>query len=213
MSGLTAGETSSVLPSRLTRSAVALVLVLGGCRSAAPVGTGTSPLAPEAAQATDAFLMGVYAGTLPCADCRGIRTTVTMYAKNRWGTGGGTFNLSEEYLGTRHGNRRVDTRGRWIVLRGTPTDADATVYQLNVDDAKRILYLLRVSDQALLELDREQRAIRSPANHTLARLTEPPPGDYDAIDPVDADVSLTPWAPWRGREPLSDFSTNRVRGE
>lgn len=124
-----------------------------------------------AAAVTDAFLVGVYAGTLPCADCSGISTRLTLHAKDRLQTGDGTFALSEEYLGTRDGNRRVDTRGRWFILRGTPTDVDATVYQLNFDDAKRLMFFLRVGDQALRLLDREQRKIRSPANHRLARVT------------------------------------------
>jgi uncharacterized lipoprotein NlpE involved in copper resistance len=145
------------------------------------------PAAPEGAQAT-APVLGVYAGTLPCADCTGLDTRLTLYAKRPQGTGDGSFELSETYLGTRDGDRRFDARGRWIILRGTPTDVDATVYQLNFDNANRILYFLRVGDQALRLLDRDQREIRSTANHTLARVTDTSPGGYASIDPADPDA-------------------------
>jgi hypothetical protein len=98
------------------------------------------------------------------------------------------FELSETYLGTRDGDRRFEARGRWIILRGTPTDVDATVYQLNIEGGSRVLYFLRVGDQALRLLDREQREIRSTANHTLARVTEMPLGGYTTIDPADPDA-------------------------
>jgi uncharacterized lipoprotein NlpE involved in copper resistance len=146
------------------------------------------PAAPEAAQATAPFLIGVYAGTLPCADCTGIDTRLTLYATSPQRTGDGTFELSETYLGTRDGDRRFDARGRWTILRGNPTDADATVYQLNFDNAIRTLYFLRIGDQALRLLDAEQREIRSTANHMLARVTETPPGGYRSIDSADPDA-------------------------
>jgi len=151
---------------------LALVLALTGCRSAAPPLTDTpQSMTPEAAAADEAVLVGTYTGTLPCADCSGSRTRLTSCARSRLQTGEGAFDLSEEYLPTRDGNRRFDTRGRWILLRGTPTDVDATVYQLNADGAERVMFFLRVGDQALRLLDREQREIHSTANYTLTLTT------------------------------------------
>jgi hypothetical protein len=118
------------------------------------------------------------------ASSSGINTRLTLYAKSRLDTGGGTFSVSEEYLGTRDGNRRFDTRGRWIILRGTPTDVDATVYQLNFDEAERVMFFQRVGDEAVRLLDRDQREIRSTANYTLTRMTEIVPGGYTSIDPA-----------------------------
>jgi uncharacterized lipoprotein NlpE involved in copper resistance len=158
---------------RRVRILLAVVLVLAACRPAVRPASGAS-LTPAVRQSTDAFVVGRYAGTLPCADCRGIRTTVSLYAADRLQTGGGSFALSEEFLGTRDGDRRFDTRGRWIILRGTPADVDATVYQLTVNEAKRVLYFLRVGDEVLRLLDNQQREIRSPGNYVLARLPEAP---------------------------------------
>jgi Aspartic acid proteinase inhibitor len=50
------------------------------------------------------------------------------------------------------------------------------------------MYFLRVGDQAVRLLDREQREIGSTASDTLARVTEAPLGGYTSIDPADLDV-------------------------
>jgi len=133
------------------------------------------PPSAAAPQEAGAFLVGRYAGMLPCADCRGIYTSLTLRVSGRLQTGAGTFSLSEEYLDTPEGNRRFDTSGRWNILRGTPTDLDTTVYQLDFDGVNRTIYVRRVGDQALQLLDREQRAIQSAANYTLTRTNGPPP--------------------------------------
>src|SRR5262245_53851947 len=107
----------------------AVTLVACGPKTSVP--TVTPPAhKPASAAETPQVTMLTYTGMLPCADCRGINTTLTLLAKSRLDTGGGTFELTEEYVGGRDGNRTVETRGRWILLRGTPTDVDATVYQL-----------------------------------------------------------------------------------
>ena len=134
--------------------------------------------AAGAPQKAGAFLVGSYAGVLPCADCRGIYTSLTLHVNGRLQTGAGTFSLSEEYLDTPDGNRRFDTSGRWNILRGTPTDLDATVYQLDFDGVARTIYVRRVGDQVLQLLDREQRMIQSAANYTLTRTTAPPPAAH-----------------------------------
>jgi hypothetical protein len=57
---------------------VAIAVALAGCRSAsiAPAGSARPP-APGDAVSSDSTIVGTYAGTLPCADCRGIHTTLT----------------------------------------------------------------------------------------------------------------------------------------
>jgi hypothetical protein len=58
-----------------------------------------------------------------------------------------------------------------FVKAATPTDVDATVYQLNADGAELVMFFLRVGDHALRLLDREQREIHSTANYTLTLTT------------------------------------------
>lgn len=172
---------------RFTCRVVTAVLItsaticLGACGPQTAMRTET----PPAPAAGTRFVLGHYTGVLPCADCRGINTKLILLAKSQFDTGGGTFELSEEYVGTRDGNRTVETRGRWILLRGTPTDVDATVYQLNAADSERVVFYRRLPDQALRLLDREQRDIQSSADYTLARVGESPVGGYRAIDPTN----------------------------
>lgn len=169
----------------------ALLLAIAGCRSAArPLTDASQSPAPAGSAAAEAIPVGTYTGTLPCADCSGIRTTLTLSAQSQLQTGGGTFHLSEEYLAAGNGNQRFDTQGRWLLLRGTPADRDATVYQLTSDGAERVMFFLRVGDQALRLLDRNQREIPSTANYTLTRMTAAPLGRYSPVDTADADVRV-----------------------
>src|SRR5215510_6268561 len=62
-----------------------------------------------------------YAGTLPCADCAGIRTVLTLYSE----PGPTRYELVETYLATRDGDRSFPSSGRWTVLRGSATDSNA----------------------------------------------------------------------------------------
>jgi lysophospholipase len=113
----------------------------------------------------------VYAGVLPCADCAGIRTELSLYVEQPWGRPV-RYELRQTYLGTRGGDRTLESTGRWNLLRGTQDDPDATVIELDADrpDARRDF--LRVGDE-LRALDRQQREIASAAPHTLRRVARP----------------------------------------
>lgn len=61
--------------------------------------------------------MGTYKGVLPCADCEGISTVITL--------GDGTYTLKTAYLGKGDGRERIqkgrytwDDSGRFIKLEG-----------------------------------------------------------------------------------------------
>lgn len=58
-------------------------------------------------------LDGVYEGTLPCADCEGIKTTVNLNKDK-------TFTLSEEYLGKKD-PMKFSSKGKWVVNQNTIT--------------------------------------------------------------------------------------------
>jgi hypothetical protein len=108
---------------------------------------GTACHSASSATAADrAFpiLAGLFTGTVPCADCSGIRTDVTMLTNNPAVSAEGTFSLVEHYLGTRTGDRAFRRQGRWVMLKGTPSAPDAAVYQLTADDGGRIMQLRRI---------------------------------------------------------------------
>lgn len=112
----------------------------------------------------------VFEGTLPCADCNGIKTTLTLFQnklKNQY-----TYRLHEVYLG-QNNDKTFDTYGKWIALKGTQEDPKAIVYQLSVqnedpEDSDVINYLV-VNNNTVKLIDDEMNELESKANYTLIR--------------------------------------------
>jgi uncharacterized lipoprotein NlpE involved in copper resistance len=128
-------------------------------------------IASGAPRAGTAILLGVYKGTLPCADCNGLDTVLRLYAKGKFDTTYAFFVRTQTYRGAPRGDVVLTDRGDWAVLRGDATDENATVYQLNPDDEQHSeSLLLQDSGSALVQLDREQKPIDSPFNLTLRRV-------------------------------------------
>ena len=111
----------------------------------------------------------MFSGTLPCADCSGIRTDVTLLTVIPGRNSEGTFSLVEHYLGTRTGDLAFRSQGRWATLRGTTGDPAAIVYQLVTDDSGRIVNLKRTDDNAVRLLAADQSELPSDLRHTLRR--------------------------------------------
>ena len=119
---------------------------------------------------------GPYVGTLPCADCAGIRTTLTLYTM---GNGGAplVYRMTATYLGTRDGDRTEERLGPWTRV-GTGADALVRLepYQETIRQSLR-----RAGYDTLVLLDRDEKPIatamdlrlRRDAAATAARL-EPP---------------------------------------
>lgn len=115
----------------------------------------------------------VYEGTLPCADCGGIKTRLTLYqnkSKNQY-----TYSLQEVYLG-QGSDKTFETKGIWSALKGTQQDPKAIVYQLDVqnddpEDGDVINYL--VVDKSTIKLiDNEMNEFESKSSYTLTRKQE-----------------------------------------
>jgi hypothetical protein len=98
------GEAMNVRVSRLIASAVVVVWIFGSGRVDAtvmPVG--------------DYSMRGTYAGILPCEDCAGIWTELTLNDMGvNTGVGKGTFLMTERYTGGIHGGAIVATQGSWL---------------------------------------------------------------------------------------------------
>jgi len=173
-----------------------LLLLVSGCRSTQPAQSATpatSVPAPDPSMLPGAptgtlQLIATYVGTLPCADCAGIRTELSLYAEGPSQFGQAIYRLNETYLETGDGDRTFESTGRWTILRGTATDLDATVYQLDFDRPQTVRNLLRPNDNELRLLDREQREVQSQANHTLLRTQVRRVGGYDAVNVSDPTV-------------------------
>lgn len=102
---------------------------------------------------TAADLAGRFTGTLPCASCPGIDTTLTLNADGR-------YSLVEVYQGEKDG--RFESAGRWTVadrkleLKPDGKDDEARAFSLDGKDA-------------LTMLDIEGKKIESTLNYSLRR--------------------------------------------
>ncbi len=111
-----------------------------------------------------------FEGTLPCADCNGIKTTLTLYhnkAKNQ-----STYKLREVYQ-YQNNDKTFDSYGNWTAIKGTQQDPNAIVYQLSVqnedpEDPDVINYLV-VDNNTLKLIDDEMKEFDSKANYNLTR--------------------------------------------
>lgn len=110
--------------------------------------------------------LGTFKGNLPCADCSALETELTLTQKDA-ATAEGTYTLTETYVGK--GDPLTST-GEWTTVRGTPTDADAVVYELNPDNPAEVQYYLKVSDTELKMLDNDKNEIQGPFNYILTKV-------------------------------------------
>lgn len=85
----------------------------------------------------------IYKGTLPCADCTGIETTLILYSDNTY---------KEVYI-YRDRNQQFIEKGTWKKIRGIPADPKAIVYQLTKTDGGNHVTFYLVRDNQLIGLD------------------------------------------------------------
>lgn len=106
-------------------------------------------------------LMESYAGTLPCADCEGIKTELSVYSDN-------TYVLKETYLGKGDG-KPFESTGKLNTERGYEKDNDATVYVLDYDKPGEERYFVRFTgkDKKLVMLDKQRKMIKTKLNYSL----------------------------------------------
>jgi uncharacterized lipoprotein NlpE involved in copper resistance len=125
----------------------------------------------------------VYEGVLPCADCEGIKTELTLYRKAE-SSDPATYRLSETYLG-RRGKGFVST-GKWAITHGAGAQAEATVYQLDPDKPDRMRSFLVINDTQIRQLDKQQQEFDSKLNYTLTKRGGSRAGAYRAIPGGDS---------------------------
>ena len=99
-----------------------------------------------------------YEGILPCADCSGLKTELTLY-KN------GTYYLKETYLATRDGDKSYTSSGKYRRIK----DRGREIVQLNYDKPEEIYNFIAPDDDHLRVLDKQFNEIDTPMNMTLTR--------------------------------------------
>lgn len=108
-----------------------------------------------------------YAGMLPAADCEGIK--YDLYIRHREHSGDGRFLLQLTYVNAENGKDKTFTHlGKRYTLRGTPTDSNATVWQLVSDEDKATFnFLYNAKKNALTLLGDDFSMADSELNYTL----------------------------------------------
>jgi hypothetical protein len=131
----------------------------------------TTPLTTIPGETADS---AVFEGRIPCVDilrtifnistsgCPGVKLRLTLHqhVETRTPT---TYELE---------STQYRAEGTWVIFRGSQTDRDALVYQLNVDGSQPALYLLSADEQHLFFLDSELRLMVGDAqmSYTLSRV-------------------------------------------
>jgi NlpE N-terminal domain len=140
--------------------------------------TTTTPKQDSATAKSPMQLVAQYRGVLPCADCPGIDTTLSLFANSPNDLAHARYVLKSSY---QERNHSFTETGAWTIVHGTPDNPDATVYQLKPKNGGQPTNFLRVSDNEILQLDSERRRIDSKLNFSLkktsSRASQVPPPD------------------------------------
>ncbi len=145
-------------------SGLLMVVWLSGCAAL-----------PPRAQVDAASVAGRYVGTLPCADCAGVRTDLTLLPGA--GSEGGAYTVRETRVGARSvgvGAGATSQRaGDWSVQ----ADAVRTLVRVGPDrtGVHGERHFVRASEQVLRLLDGQRRELPTELPRSLVRV----PGDID----------------------------------
>lgn len=115
-------------------------------------------------------LIARYRGMLPCADCSGIDTELALYAKSPNEALNTRYVLKRTYMKGRGTGKSFAESGTWTLMRGTPDDSNATVYQLKDNKTGDLTSFLKVGANQLEQLDKDQHRIDSKLNLRLTRV-------------------------------------------
>src|SRR5271156_3123085 len=142
--------------------------------------TTTTPKQDSATAKSPMQLVAQYRGVLPCADCPGIDTTLSLLANSPNDLAHTRYVLKSSY---QERNNTFTETGTWSVVHGTPDNPDATVYQLKPKNGGQPTNFLRVSDNEILQPDSERRRIDSKLNFSLKKRLaghpeSPPPSGF-----------------------------------
>jgi copper homeostasis protein (lipoprotein) len=149
--------------------------------------------------------IGTFAGVLPCADCAGILTELRLFSEQPSGHPT-RYELTETYLGARDGGGSLSTTNRWALLRGTASDADAAVVQLDLGRVDARKNFVRAGDDELRLIDRNLKEIPPALPHSLYRVSELPPASLLETD-SGSSIEVE-----RGRRVYVVLGANRTTG-
>ncbi|MBL7250290.1 copper resistance protein NlpE [Alloalcanivorax sp. C16-2] len=129
---------------------LAATLGLAACQS--------QPLDPKASST-------VYQGVLPCADCAGIKTTLTLY-RDQDGEAS-RFELRQQYLDRGQAGSGQVERGNWVSQRMQLDGQSYPLYVLNPEQPEEQFRFVQNRRNAVEMLNAEGQRIDSDLNYTL----------------------------------------------
>jgi putative hemolysin len=115
-------------------------------------------------------LVGEFKGTLPCPDCAGVETALTLVQKDE-GTAEGSYVMIETFTGK--SADPVVTEGNWTTLRGSAADPDDTVYELNPDNLGASRDFVKADDLTIRLLGPGQKELATDGSTTLRSAADP----------------------------------------
>ncbi len=109
-----------------------------------------------------------YSGTLPCADCNGIVTVLSLYQP----AGPNTdllFKLEETYKGMQSGKDvTLHSEGSYGILQGITATPNISIIQLNPEKDKALQrFFQRINNNELKMLDKDGKAFAGDLNYSL----------------------------------------------
>lgn len=101
-------------------------------------------------------VLGVFDGRFPCTEINRDwkRPARPECQKMKWSLT--LFQDPETKQPTTYSLNRGTRTGKWAIVRGTPTDPEAIVYQLDSDKPEVSVYLLKGDDNVLFVLDQQR---------------------------------------------------------
>jgi copper homeostasis protein (lipoprotein) len=128
--------------------------------------TRENPSSENAEEQTSSENSGMtFKGTLPCADCEGIETTLQLFIDNTQATK--SYKLTETYLGKPEPENTFTTEGNYVALYYE--DSTLVIYRLNPEDPATARYYRKISDDEMMMMSPAAENIDSKLNYTLKR--------------------------------------------
>ncbi len=114
-------------------------------------------------------LPGTYVGRLPCADCSGIESSLTLQCDSL--CHGGKYMIIDKYLDGKNAGQPNKRKGSWqIAGKGDLMDHSIIVIALDADDTAKVSFYELKKDGDLLPLSKDMHKIDAPKDMTMKRL-------------------------------------------
>lgn len=154
----------------------------------------------------DPEILGVFEGVTPCSaksrplpqipadtDCEQMIWSLVLHHDPQTGAPA-TYSLKSAYGLSKPntndlagGGTSISMEGSWTITKGTTSDPDAMVYQINPDDPETTVFFLRVNENLLHVLDAEKEMLvgNGAWSYTLNRMDNQTPPQVEAGSPPE----------------------------